>query len=501
MTPPASPRDIFPWVLSILMVVVAAVMRSMSYLHDDVSWLITMAEQVYSGKKAYVDIIDINPPASFLIYLPQVALACILGITTEVAVTLSIFVGALASTAIAGFILLDAGAIKKSLLPYFSALALAILLVLCGDVFAQREQFALIAILPLMACYIARAVGHPPDRGMLLLAGIGGSIVLALKPHFVLAVTLPLFYVVWENRKTLPTALRTLFALENLTMALSQIVYLGAIYVLYPIYFRSIVPMAIDIYVPIRLSVGALLRHSSTWAICGSGALALAAWCRREMSPIFTISVLAAIGFAVAYIVQAKGWPYHAYPAVALFLFAAGFAFIESIAPRLLQNAPQRGVAIALICALLGLLVAVDLRWAKLPLSYPPIYSALKKIAPAHATVIGISEDDLRDPQITRLIGGTWVGRVPYQFMSRYAAQVIHTKNGLTVETAKRLLGYREFDRAILIDQIRKRKPDIILITAANLREWVSNQSKIAATLTAYRETSVVDGISIWTRR
>jgi hypothetical protein len=495
-------RNVHPWLLPALMIISAAAMRSISYLHDDVSWLITMAEQVLAGKKAYVDLIDVNPPASFLIYIPQVAIASILGITSEFAVTVSVFVGTLASTAMAGFVLVNARAIEKSRSPYFVALALAILLVLCGDIFAQREHFALVSLLPLLSCYIARSVGHTPDRAVLILAGLGGSVALALKPYFIFPIGLPLLYVVWTNRQSFSNVARTLFALENLTLAMSQIVYLAAVYAAFPTYFKSIVPVAIDIYLPIRLTMWALLKHASTWAICGSAALALAASFRRTVGPIFWVCVYSATGFAAAYVIQAKGWPYHAYPAVALFLFAAGDVFIDKIFPELLRKAPRQRVAlIAATCALLALFTALDLRWAKLPLLHPPIYSALKSIAPPHATVIGISADDLSSPQVTRLIGGTWVGRVPYQFMWRYATQVMHTQRGLAPETVKRLSGYVEFDQAILVDQIRTQKPDIILITAANFKDWVLDQPKIAGALTGYRQASVVNGMAIWVRQ
>jgi hypothetical protein len=54
---------------------VAIVMRHLVAANTDVSWLITVAEKVLDGGRLYVDIIETNPPASILLYLPFVALA------------------------------------------------------------------------------------------------------------------------------------------------------------------------------------------------------------------------------------------------------------------------------------------------------------------------------------------------------------------------------------------------------------------------------------------
>jgi hypothetical protein len=186
---------------------------------------------------------------------------------------------------------------------------------------------------------------------------------------------------------------------------------------------------------------------------------------------------------------------------VALFLFAAGFGLVEDFIPNLLSRPPsERTIVIVGLSISLLLFTALDLRWTKLPLAYPPYFSVLKKIAPPRAKIIGLAEDSA-GPQIARLIGGRWVGRVPYPFMVFYTNQVIITQKGLSPETLKRLAGYAARDEDMLVGQIRKEKPDIVLIMHPDMKEWAFKQPAIVVALSVYHKAAVVGAVEIWKRR
>ena len=53
--------------------------QMLGHLNADNSWLFTAAELLLDGGRPYVDFIESNPPASFLIYFPAVCLARSLG--------------------------------------------------------------------------------------------------------------------------------------------------------------------------------------------------------------------------------------------------------------------------------------------------------------------------------------------------------------------------------------------------------------------------------------
>src|SRR5437762_14325079 len=56
-------------------VITALVQSFLVPIDCDVSWLITVNEKMLAGQRLYVDIIEVNPPASIWLYTPFVWLA------------------------------------------------------------------------------------------------------------------------------------------------------------------------------------------------------------------------------------------------------------------------------------------------------------------------------------------------------------------------------------------------------------------------------------------
>ena len=55
--------------------------QSLIGLDTDVSWLITVGEKMLDGQRLYIDIFEVNPPASVWIYFPGIAVARAIGVT------------------------------------------------------------------------------------------------------------------------------------------------------------------------------------------------------------------------------------------------------------------------------------------------------------------------------------------------------------------------------------------------------------------------------------
>ena len=58
-----------PWLLLVLVLLLAVVLRHGATINDDVSWCVTLAEKVLDGERLYVDVIEINPPATMFLYV------------------------------------------------------------------------------------------------------------------------------------------------------------------------------------------------------------------------------------------------------------------------------------------------------------------------------------------------------------------------------------------------------------------------------------------------
>src|SRR5690349_1975280 len=87
-------RAVLPYLPSLGVVALAAIVRSASWLICDVSWLLTLCEKVLGGARPYIDFAEPNPPASILIYMPAVLIGHALDLAPELIVSLLTFTGA-----------------------------------------------------------------------------------------------------------------------------------------------------------------------------------------------------------------------------------------------------------------------------------------------------------------------------------------------------------------------------------------------------------------------
>src|ERR1039458_10645541 len=71
------------WLPMIAIVVVPNALRKFLLVNVDVSWFITIAEKWLDGQRLYVDIVDVNPPASMFLYVVPALLARLSGLPAE----------------------------------------------------------------------------------------------------------------------------------------------------------------------------------------------------------------------------------------------------------------------------------------------------------------------------------------------------------------------------------------------------------------------------------
>jgi len=120
------------------MVALASVVRSMSWLNPDTSALITFAEKWLQGADPYVAFNEINPPASILLYIPDVLAVRIFGLSPEAILSASLLIAAPAALWLTARVLGQARLMDISQSWILAPFACAILLLLPEDVFVQR---------------------------------------------------------------------------------------------------------------------------------------------------------------------------------------------------------------------------------------------------------------------------------------------------------------------------------------------------------------------------
>ena len=200
------------------------------------------------------------------------------------------------------------------------------------------------------------------------------------------------------------------------------------------------------------------------------------------------------LGFAVSFFVQGKGWGYHAYPMVALGLLTAGWAIAargeEQAASRRLRAGAMLVVALTFVNACLWFNASVDMQ--KVQEEVTLIGPRPKILMLSAAAVIG-------HPMV-RELGGTWVSRQEAFWVREIVRRAL--KDGsIDQATADRLAGYAAHERAGLIEDFRKQRPDVVVIDNQN-SDWGSwaAADQLSALLKPYVSVKNVNGIEILRR-
>ncbi|HEY8579837.1 MAG TPA: hypothetical protein VIL72_08135, partial [Beijerinckiaceae bacterium] len=303
----------------------------------DVSWLLVVGERLLNGDRLYVDLLEVNPPASVLLYLPAVWLGRVTGLPAEAWTSLTTTAVCIGALWAAGRILRPAGLLAR---PGLAALAASVaFLLLPGEAFAQREHIAVLLLAPGLALVMRRMAGGPAVGG-LAACGVGllSGLAICIKPQFGLALLLPQAAAAWRARSLLP-----MLQAENWTSLAVVAAYGAATAVWTPAFWTDMLPLLTAAYRPLRLAPGDTALLTARYAAPFLLYLAV----RPQLLRQAAVPLLAALGFLVAAVEQGKGWPYHFLPAVALAAYVVLLDGLTLIAGR-------RGGADALRAAAAG---------------------------------------------------------------------------------------------------------------------------------------------------
>jgi hypothetical protein len=473
----------------------AALWQAWIGLLGDVTWLIMLDERWFAGEKPYVDFLEINPPASLLIYAPEVALAKLLGIRSETVVSVAGFAIAAGSLWLSAAILRRAGRAADVSPGAFAVIAFT-LVFLPGNAFMERDVLATAFGLPYLALAYARACSAPVRTRHAVLAGLGVGLMIALKPPFGLEAVLPALYVVF--RAGVRSALGMV---EVPAAAMVAALYGVAAALFFPAYAQNMLPQVVNVYLAVRQGALELLNSEGGRDFLLLMALGGFVAQKKIVEPRLVTPALAAIGAFLGYCAQGKGWLYQAYPAFAIAAMFAGLAF---------EREPMRGLdralaALALIIALAcgvfiprwgvafiaGTLAAVALRreisaesiarfaaGAALgaaaaasysgPLPSDALGRALEKLKP-HATVMAVTESFGFVHPMVRRSGAKWVQGVPNMVIASGARILIDSHPGDAALAAK-LKPYIAEDYARVVADIENKRPDAIIVGPLNTR-------------------------------
>lgn len=462
-----------PPAMAVLAVALAAILIQSLWipLDADVSWLITVCERLLGGDRLYIDIVEVNPPASVWLYLPSVWAAGQLGVRPEAMVAASFIAAAMLSI---GFTARLLRRLEDSR-PNLTIPAIAfVLLVLPMALFAQREHLALILAVPSLVALALIAEGKRLSRSEALLAGAMAGLIIVIKPPFALAIAAPAVWCALRRRSVLPL-------LPAATIAVVIVVaYAIAFVTLEPAYFAWL-----------HVFGRTYLRMHEVWwkLFCGgivlfpAIALALAAILRPARIPPLAVAwALGAAGFCAAGLLQAKNYPNHWLPGGALALLAM-FVLI------LLANANSKRRW--LVAEALLFLAIFEVRAATI-LPDMKLVSLIEREAPPSPRIMELGSQLTTGHPATRLAGGEWVA----------------SRAGLFTAAGARFVGrgdpevaaiYREDIQSFAAD-VKRGRPDLILVDRSEKR-WLMKEPEIRDAMNGFRPVAREGETELWLRR
>jgi hypothetical protein len=179
--------------------------------------------------------------------------------------------------------------------------------------FGQREQMAVIALLPWLALLATRDGKADFRAGSLaecVVGGIGAGIFVMVKPPYsVLALVLPTVVLALQRR-----ALRPLFTTETFVGGSLTVAYLIGLALFMQPFFTDVLPLLRQVYLPTRMPV---LQMLTLWPIMMFAAMAAATLLMAHPGRLHRqakILLLAGTGYVPAFVVMGKGWTYQALP-------------------------------------------------------------------------------------------------------------------------------------------------------------------------------------------
>lgn len=451
----------------------------------DVTWLQIAAQRALHHQQLYRQVLEVNPPLSVFIYAPALLLADRVGLQPEAATAALCVLAIVVSLALSGAILRPMTGSDPVRGWKLAAAGAFVLGVMPAAAFGQREHLATIALLPFLAVTAMRADLRRPHWLPAILAGLGLGVALALKPHFAAIVVLP---ALWAWRKG---AFRPLVQPEYWAGALTLGGFAIAVLARFPDYANDIVPLLRDVYLPIRAPLWQLLVLPAIPLAAGA---ALAALLMRLDPRLLAAPMLAALGGAVAFLAQGKGWPYHAYPMLA---FAAlGLLGSAAMTPWARAHAWSRIDRPMLLVPPLAALV-----WLTANVDSGPLERAVAAAAPASPSLIAVSGNLGVGMPVVRALHARWVGSGPSLWISDGVLRREEAQR-LTPAQRLRLDALMEAERTRLAQDIRAGRPDVVLFDRKRFdwRAWAMTDTGVAGALAGYRRSAAANGVEVWTR-
>jgi hypothetical protein len=328
-----------PLWLALAVTALVTAFRLTGTVDSDVAWQLWIAGRMHAGANLYHDIIETNPPLWFWMALPVDRIASLLHPRVEAVLIVTIGgLVALSLTATDRLIRHIKPSRRAVLLAYGALSLMAVPWMHVG----QREQIVLIGSLPYVALIAARREREPVSPLLAVLIGAGAALGFALKHYFLIVPVLLELWLIFGQRRDW-RALRP----ETVAVAATGALYGAGLFVFAPAFFSDVLPIVRLAYGDVSPPSFRYVLKPPVWIAMATLAIIAANYrhVARGQAPMTGACSIAALGFAVAYFAQYKGWTYHSIP----LLGCASLALAALLAEASKPSAALRLLAPALL--------------------------------------------------------------------------------------------------------------------------------------------------------
>ncbi len=486
--------ELWPLVLAVAVLVVAVPWQLRWGVVPDTSWLITLCERMLAGDRLYVDLIETNPPFSVWLYMPPVYIANLLGVEPEYLACAYSYGLCVFGLWFAGVIAQRARFAENPALYRLTPVFLALLVLFPGNSFSEREHLGIALLLPLLVLMAWRAGDDRPSEPqwwLAALAGLSGSVMVLVKPYYAVMILAPALYVAWRRR-----SIRPLFAIEYWVIGIACVVYLAAVLRFYPEFIRDIFPNLADTYMRYKEYTRVLYVYGASYLV----SICLFALLRRgrPVSTLVAILVVASVAGIIPLIYQAKGWSYHAYPAVALILAA--------IVCRMAERSSAPGAVRADMARKILLAAVVAVSWLPFKNTEKPEAALVASIRAVtdHPSVGLIGQGIQAGHPLTRMIDGRWISAYCSDWFGAFAVIFAHQEREAgNLAEATRLEAIEHSFIEAKLRELNGAKPELMILQKVDLfwAPYIMARHDFASFMNGYRLLAEDETVRVYLRK
>ena len=459
------------------------------------------------------DIFDVTPPTSFSIFIPGIVLARMFDLSSEAGVYIITYIIFCLSFSVFLFVDNKAKILKDSDKYIFYIFYVFLFIVYYQDVFAQREHYAVILMMPyfaLIASYINNTNNNISNPVKYIIGAMMG-IASVIKPFFVFPVFCVVLYYIYRTKD-----LKIIFKVENFVLAFVAIGYFLITYFYYIDYFTFFKNellgfYSIDhmyMYIVIRLS------HSISYLLL----LFIVSFMKYKTPfnkdrSIERVLFVASLGFYVVYLAQRKGYPYHIYPAFVLLFLCFAIHCGHALSYMISINKSRMNIGLTIIGVIFFSVFTLTEAFTTLRF-VPSTYDAEQAVMKIkkHPKILSMTRDIAQGHPLARNVKGEWVGSYPDLWGFRFVLQdtelllILRDNYDDLPPQQRRLFELRkrvsQNQLKVMARDISERKPDIIILAKNEIwNQFVFSDPDIEAAMKNYEHATDVDFIELWKRK